>query len=172
MRLLETVLDTPFIKRIRRNHALEHATIHVLSSRRRGLPLAGRSTASGFYIYGQVATEEVASAVREALARLKAGESELAIHPNCGTNLVTSVMMSGLAAFTVMGVNRRGRSALERLPTLFLTTAAALIAAQPLGAAAQAHLTTLADLGDLRVTGVRLVSRGRISVHRVDTVSS
>ena len=171
MKFLEAVLDTPIIKRIRRNHALEHATIHVLSSRRRGLPLAGRSTASGFYIYGQVSTEEVASAVGEALARLKAGESDLAIHPNCGTNLVTSVMMSGLAAFTVMGVNRRGRNALDRLPTLFLTTAAALIAAQPLGAAAQAHITPRADLGDLRVTGVRPVSRGRLTIHRVDTIS-
>jgi hypothetical protein len=172
MSLLETILDVPFIKRTRRNHALEHATIHVLSGRQRGLAIAGRSTASGFYLYGQVATEDVARAVNEALGRLRAGESQLAIHPNCGTNLVTSVMMSGLAAFTVMGVNRRDRSALERLPTLLLTTAAALIAAQPIGAAAQEHITTLADLGNLRVTGIRPVSRGRMTIHRVDTVST
>lgn len=172
MSLLETILDLPFVKRTRRNHALEHATIHVLSGRQRSLPLAGRSTASGFYLYGQVSTEEVAGAVNEALSRLRAGESHLAIHPNCGTNLVTSVMMSGLAAFAIIGVNRRDRSALERLPTLFLTTAAALIAAQPLGAAAQQHITTLADLGNLRVTGIRLVRRGRVTIHRVDTISS
>jgi hypothetical protein len=172
MNTLETILEFPFIKRTRRNHALEHATIHVLSGRQRGLAMAGRSTASGFYLYGQASTEAVASAVYEAMSRLRAGESHLAIHPNCGTNLVTSVMMSGLAAFTVMSVNRRDRSALERLPTLFLTTAAALIAAQPIGAAAQERITTLADLGDLRVTSIRPVSRGRVTIHRVDTVST
>ena len=28
-----TILDTPVISRIRRNHALEHATINILSQR-------------------------------------------------------------------------------------------------------------------------------------------
>jgi hypothetical protein len=172
MSVLETALEIPFVKRTRRNHALEHATIHVLSSRHRGLSMAGRSTASGFYLYGNVPTEEVVSAVNEALGRLRSGERQLAIHPNCGTNLVTSVMLSGLAAFAVVGSSRRERSALERLPTLFLTTAAALVAAQPVGSAAQEHITTLAEMGNLQVTNIRKVSRGRMTIHRVDTTSS
>lgn len=171
MNILESILQLPVIMRTRRNHALEHATIHMLSSHQRHLPLAGSSTPSGFYIYGAVSTEQVANAVGEALARLKAGERSLAIHPNCGTNLVAAAGLSGLAALTVLGTGQRNRNLLERLPALFVMMAAALVAAQPLGLLAQEHLTTLSDLGDLRVTGITPVSRGRVAVHRVDTVS-
>jgi len=172
MNVLDSVLELPFVKRTRRNHALEHATIHMLSRRVQHVPMAGRSTPSGFYLYGNIPTDHVVSAVNEALARLKAGESQLAIHPNCGTNLVTAAGLSGLAAFTLLNTGRRERNNLERLPSLFLVIAAALVAAQPIGQAAQQHITTLADLGNLRVTSIRQVGQGRMVIHRVDTASS
>ncbi len=171
MNIFESMLEIPFVERTRRNHALEHATIHMLSRRPNRTPLAGRSTPSGFYVYGQVSTEEVTAAVNEALMRLKSGEHGLAIHPNCGTNLVTGAMLSGMAAFTMLNTGRRKGSSLERLPGLFVLMSAALLAAQPLGMAAQEHVTTDADLGDLRVTGIRLINQGRMPVHHVSTVS-
>jgi len=61
---------------VRRNHALEHATIHVLVRRRRPhkrLMVAGRSTDRGFFVYGAVDTDELHMAVSEALARLRGG---------------------------------------------------------------------------------------------------
>ena len=61
------ILDLPLILETRRNHALEHATIHVLGGRYPHVHLVGRSTASGFYIYGPLATQEVAGAASEAL---------------------------------------------------------------------------------------------------------
>ena len=82
-----SVLNMPVVARVRRNHALEHATIHVLSQHDRTLRLVGRSSPSGFHIYGQVDTQVLASAVSEALVRLQSGEVELAVHPRCGTNL-------------------------------------------------------------------------------------
>ena len=60
--------------------------------------MAGHSTAAGFRLMGEIPTEAVQSAVEEALRRLQAGESKLAVHPNCGTNFVTAGTLSGLAA--------------------------------------------------------------------------
>ena len=37
---------------------------------------------------------EVRAATHEALQRLQAGEAELAIHPNCGTNLAVGLSMA------------------------------------------------------------------------------
>ena len=72
--------------------------------------MAGHSTTAGFRILGDVPTEAVETAVREALMRLKAGEHDLAVHPNCGTNFVTAGIFSGLAgALTMLGVGQRRR---------------------------------------------------------------
>jgi len=98
-----------FILRVRQSHALEHATIHILTQRHVGLKLMGRSTAAGFYLYGQVDTDRVGAAVTEAIARLQAGEAELAVHPRCGTNLAVGALLSGLATMGVVGFRRRSR---------------------------------------------------------------
>src|SRR5450432_4134839 len=90
----QPVLDLPLIRRTRRNHGLEHATIHILSQRVSNLKMAGRSTDSGFVLLGDAPTEQVEAAVREALRRMSAGEHGLAVHPNCGTNLVTTGLMT------------------------------------------------------------------------------
>ena len=79
--------DIPMLRRTRRNHAIEHAAVHVLTARWPGLSMAGRSDSRGFWLYGNVETSEVESAVREAMERLDR-EPHLAIHPHCGTNLV------------------------------------------------------------------------------------
>ena len=60
--------------------------------------LSGLSTDRGFYLYGDVATEDVSRAVQTALRRITSGEAELAIHPRCGTNLSVGMMLTaGLA---------------------------------------------------------------------------
>ena len=41
------LLDLPPVSRVRRNHALEHATMRVLTERQRHLRLVGRSSLGG-----------------------------------------------------------------------------------------------------------------------------
>ena len=91
------------VNRIRRNHGLEHATIHILSEGHKRFSAQGNSDHRGFHlnIYGDVTEEEVAAAVAEAHRRLRAGERHLAVHPNCGTVLVTTAMLATLAAQAV-----------------------------------------------------------------------
>jgi hypothetical protein len=161
-------LKLPLIARVRRNHALEHATIHVLTEKYRPLKVVGRSSFNGFYLYGDLTTEMVVEAVQEAYTRLQAGERHLAIHANCGTNLVTAGSLAGLATFAVLGNSKKRR--LELLPNALLAATAALILAQPLGPRLQARVTTLADLGDLTIKGLRRETRHNLVVHFVETV--
>src|SRR5437588_8796691 len=94
--------DILFGRRIRQNHALEHATITILSRVVPDLRVSARSSSSGFIIFGDVDLGQLRRALDEALQRLQAGEAELAIHPNCGTNLVVGVSLVTLG--TLLGM--------------------------------------------------------------------
>ena len=174
---LEQLLNLPVISRVRRNHALEHATVHILSKRNPDKTIYARSQPSGLVVYGDLPTEEVAKAVNEALARLRRGEHELAIHPNCGTNLVTAGGLSGLAAMLTMGVQQIGhkkrdlRQWLSSLPLVILAATVALLVAQPLGQTLQLHVTTEAEVGNLHMTGISRRSQGRLVFHVVNTAT-
>jgi hypothetical protein len=168
--VLESVLNIPSISRIRRNHGLEHATIHVLSQNQGGLSLAGHSDAGGFWIIGDVETEALREAVKQALTRLRNGEEELAIHPNCGTNFVTTGTAAGLAgALAMFGAGRRWRDKIERLPLAMTLATLALLLTQPLGFSIQRAITTSGDPGNLVVKKIIPARRGQFNAHRILT---
>lgn len=163
-------LDHSLIDRVRRNHALEHATIHILSRRYRDLHVMGRSTPNGFILYGDLPTDAVHEAVQEALERLRAGEYHLAVHPTCGTNAVAAGTLAGLGAFLVLSPRRRSVAEwLGRLPTVILLTTLGFIMGQRLGLALQASLTTNPRVENLRVVAVIREERGPMVIHHVDT---
>lgn len=168
--ILHELLGTRQVSRIRRNHALEHATLHILSQRYPKLSLAGHSNTSGFWLLGDVPTEDVESAVSEALSRMQAGEHRLAIHPNCGTNFVTSGVMAGVAgAVAMFGAGRSWRDKMERLPLAASLATLALILAHPLGLKFQERVTTDGVPGTLEVVEITRNRRGRLNAHRVIT---
>jgi hypothetical protein len=150
----------------RQSHALEHATIHVLTQRFSGLQVMGRSTPHAYYVYGDIPTAVVSSAAAEALARLRAGEPQLAVHPRCGTNLVVSSLLTGLASALVFSRQRKFRW--ETLPELFLAITVALFLAQPAGYAVQQHVTTQTDLEGVSIAAVTRQSAGRMTIHRIE----
>src|SRR5512147_3069088 len=102
MTFLDKLLNWPPISRVRRNHALEHATLQIMARKRPTTIAAGYSDTSGFWVIGQVSTEDLEESIKEALARLHAGEHELAIHPNCGTNFVAAGAVAGSLAWLGM----------------------------------------------------------------------
>jgi len=163
--------DDSIFGRIRRNHGLEHATLHVLASRLPRQSVAGHSDWNGFWIIGNLKTEALASAVEEALQRLRSGEAGLAVHPNCGTNLVASGVLAGLAAgLSMVGSRRRASDLVDRLPLAVTLATLALVASQPLGLALQQHLTVSGAPGNLRVVEISLKRQGSVPVHRITTV--
>lgn len=139
-----------FGRRIRQNHALEHATITILSGMVPNLRISARSSSNGFIIFGDVDLGQLRRALDEALRRLQAGEAELAIHPNCGTNLVVGVSL--LAAGTLLGMTSSHTR--TRIASTVISSVAGLTAARPLGELVQKHFTTLPDLAGVRVTDI------------------
>jgi len=153
------------IQSVRQNHALEHATIHVLSRRYPYVRLMGRSTPSGFFIYGPLETQQVAGAASEALARLQQGEEHLAVHPRCGTNLAVTGVLAGAAAFAAtLG---RPRSKLDRLPLALMAATLGAIVAQPLAQRVQENVTTTPDVEGLSIRDVTRQERGSLVIHKV-----
>ena len=169
--MTNSLLDLPFVAETRRNHALEHATLHVLAGSNPGKPMAGHSNPTGFFILGNVSTEAVADAALEALRRLKAGESELAIHPGCGTNLATSALVGASLGWFVMRGARSTTGRLLRLPFAVALVVLGVVLSRPLGPALQQKITTDADMRGLRVSEVRESMKGRLTAHRVLTTA-
>jgi hypothetical protein len=171
--LIQPVLDIPYVRRTRRNHGLEHATIHLLSQRVPNLRMVGRSDSRGFWLIGEVSTEDVETCAANALKRMQAGEHGLAIHPNCGTNLLTVAVLGTLAALiALIGSERERFGKIQRIPLIATGILFAAIFGQPLGMQVQEHITTLGDPGDLEIVEIRHSVRGGLTAHRVRTTSS
>ncbi len=154
------------INAVRRNHALEHATISVLLSRHGPhVRVIGRAAPDGFYIYGDIPTETLREFAHEGLARLQRGESHLAVSPLCGTNLAVAGILAGLASLFAAG----GRTRIQGIPGAIMAAMLAVIAAQPLGRLVQKHLTTSPELDGVRIVSVEPMGRRFPRLHKVRT---
>ncbi|MBC1242231.1 MULTISPECIES: DUF6391 domain-containing protein [Nostoc] len=155
--LLRQLSFIPGLKEIlmlRQVHALEHATVWVLSESNSAYHttgeankvqldnelLGGLSTEQGFYLYGEVNISDLRRAVALARHRITSGEWDLAVHPRCGTNLsVAMVLTAGLA----MGVHLLlPFRPVEQIIGLGLAATTAAEIAPDLGSMVQRYLTT------------------------------
>ncbi len=150
---------------VRQNHALEHATIVLLNKRHPDARLSGVSFAVGFFVFGDVPTEEVRAAAEQALGLLRGGRPEMAIHERCGTNLAVAGMLTGLSAMTVA----RMRKPYNTFNNVVLASTAALVLARPLGLLVQKHVTTRTPGPTMRITGVRRLTFLGSPAHFVST---
>ncbi|HEY9800998.1 MAG TPA: DUF6391 domain-containing protein [Leptolyngbyaceae cyanobacterium] len=155
--LLKNLSFVPGLKEIlmlRQVHALEHATVWVLSETRNVQTpitrpstvqvdnelLGGLSTDQGFYLYGEVNISDLRRAVTLAHHRLTNGEWDLAVHPRCGTNLSVAML---LTAGLVVGINLMlPFRPVEQLIGLGLAATTASELAPDLGLIAQRYITT------------------------------
>ena len=154
------------IRQVRKNHAIEHGTIAVLQGMGVRLPLAGYSTAGGFFIFGKASTEAIDQAAHDALSRLDAGERELAISPYCGTNMVTGALLAAILSSVLMG-RKQGR--LRRIRGAAVAIVGASLLCKPMGKGLQRLYTTLADVSDVAIVDVGRVWAGPYTLHSVKT---
>ena len=134
---------------LRRNHALEHATIVVMMEREPGRRLNGFSTDDGFFVQGVRSVEEVDSAAREALDRLKAGEKGLAIHRNCGTTIVAANLLTAVFLLVSLGLGLYLGWPIYGL--VLASVVLAFILRVPMSLLLQRFVTTDANLTDAEV---------------------
>jgi len=156
---------TSILTRIRQNHALEHATIHLLARQHPAPRVVARSDWNGFTIYGTLDTARVVAAASEGLMRLQAGQKHLAVHPRCGTNVVVGGLVAGAASSLTL--ISKDRSPLRRFVSFVGAALAGLLLAYPLGPVFQRHVTTSSDLTGVSIREVRREQRGSLVMHRV-----
>lgn len=150
--LLRQLAFLPGLKELlmtRQVHALEHATVWVLTqmaSRTSAATaihsesLGGLSTDRGFYLYGHPVTTDVSRATQIALRRITAGEWDLAVHPRCGTNLSVGMLLTaGLALGTATVLPK---DPLGQLLAIGMAAAVATQLTPELGAWVQKYVTT------------------------------
>jgi hypothetical protein len=153
-----------FIGDVRRNHALEHATVSLLLARLGpDLRLIGRATVDGFYIYGDVPSDLLAQCAQEGLARLKRGEEFWAVTHLCGTNIATAGALAALSTMAVIGTAQRR----DKVANAIVASIVAVTVAQPLGRLIQRHITTSPDLAGTEIVAVE--SRGNGRYYKVRT---
>jgi hypothetical protein len=160
------ILELPTYLATRRNHALEHATLKILASKYDDKTLAGHSNPTGFFIFGDIATADLRNAIQEAMTRLRAGERDLAIHPGCGTNVATSMLLPATFMFVPFQGSRSSRGRFFLLPLALLLGLFGFLLSKPLGPWLQRNVTTEANLGNLQVTEILPTRKG---AHRVTT---
>lgn len=151
----------------KRNHGLEHATIALLLLPSvSGRPVAGYSIPAGFLVLGDIPTQQVEEAAKEALRRMQAGEGNLAVSPFCGTNIVVGAAlatMASLGGYRMAGGGSRG------LSRAFSNTMFAIVASRPLDRLVQERCTTSADVGSMSIRSVTRHRLGPATMHWVAT---
>lgn len=157
--MLKEVLDT-----IRRNHALEHATITLMLAKQGPMRVVGRAGTDGFFVWANVPTDKLREFADEALMRLQRGESGLAVTPLCGTNIAVAGILAGAAAFAAA----RKSSGFDGLSRAITAAMVGLVASQPIGRLVQKNYTTRPDLEGVRIVSVEPI---RASLHKVRTTA-
>jgi len=150
---------------VRQNHALEHATIVLLSRKFPEVRFSGISFAAGFFVFGHVPTEAILPAAEEALNLLRTTQPELAVHERCGTNLAVSGLLTGLSAMVVAKMRRPYNT----FNNIVLASTAALVLARPLGLKVQRHVTTQTPNESMRILSVKAMNVLGSPAHFVST---
>lgn len=167
---MEPILETNPVWKVRSNHALEHATLHVLATKVTQAKVSGLSDAGGFWLLGEVPTDLVFESAREALERMQAGETGLAIHENCGSNLVPSIAVSGVLAWLAMaGAGKDPRKKVVRFPLAVVLALIGFEAAKPAGPLLQEKAVSTDHVTSMLVREVRCYKPYGLVIHRVTT---
>ena len=155
--------------RVRRNHALEHATVTLMLEEGVRGPLGGYSTPWGFFIIGGISTEQLTRIVHHALESLNAGCSEMAISPHCGTNMAVTALLSGLLTRMALFRSKPGER-WKRAPLVAAAIVAGALLSKPIGNAIQRRYTTLSEMDGLEVVSITKAWPGELPrLHRVTT---
>ncbi len=170
MEKVNNILEWSPIFQVRRNHGLEHATLNLLAKEFPNQSFAGHSDNKGIWIVGDVSTDKLLETVQQALKRMKAGESELALHPNCGTNFVTAGIVAGTAAWLgSLGNAKSFSKKIDRWALMVMLVTGTLIATQPWGKKVQARVTTTGKMDGMAIKQIVRYERKGPVLHRILT---
>lgn len=157
------------LSQMRKNHALEHTTINLLESAAPRSSFSGYSIHNGFWILGHSDIQTIQETVDLALAKLRNGQKQLAIHPSCGTNLMMSGLLTAVGALVALRGTKKESERISRLSSLVLISGAMLQLSKPLGPWVQANVTVDPDMTGMSVIGIDAGEIGNVPYYFVRT---
>lgn len=134
---------------LRKNHALEHATINVIEERFGPRRLSGYAAEDGFYILGTIDPSILEAAARTGHGRLLAGERELVVHRRCGTTIAAANFVSSAAFLALLWATQH-----FTFLNVIVALAIANLAGPLLGTVLQQYVTTSWDVRDREIAGI------------------
>lgn len=137
-------------KRVRQNHALEHATINVIEEKYGGVfNLSGYALEDGFIIRGSAPADMVQEAAIIGQKRLARGERFLAIHKRCGTSLAITNLISSVLFIILLF-----KYGYFNLLNIFIAILTASLLGPFLGKYVQLYLTTAQDVRNMEIINI------------------
>jgi hypothetical protein len=137
---------------VRRNHAIEHATVNVLAERYGQQLVDGCATTEGFRIRAAIDPALLLDAAREGLLRLQRGDRALAIHGRCTTALLLSYAVVSTSLISLLATTHAVSP--QNLALVLVLT----VAATPkISRLVQRFLTTSMDVKGMTIGAVELV---------------
>ena len=150
-----SLFKTAFNRRLRVNHALEHATVNVLEEKYNMKGLAGLALPEGFRLFGydMPPPELIYRAASEGLERMRNGEKNLAIHTRCGTSILVTQLLVSLVYIVIIVWRFRAFNAYI-LPYFLLGLVLVNFVSRPLGKVVQRLFTTNTNVKNVTITEV------------------
>ena len=146
----KTIYEIATKKVVRKNHALEHATINVLEEKYGERPdLSGLAKEEGFIIRGNISPDEIYNAAIEGLTRLKRGEYDLAIHPRCGTSILVGNFIFSLLFLILLFITHT-----FSIWNVFFALVFSAFAGRFVGGWVQRYFTTDPHVEDMEILGI------------------
>ncbi|MFW5787958.1 MAG: DUF6391 domain-containing protein [Bacillota bacterium] len=143
--------------RLRKNHALEHATVNVLEKDFGYNRLSGYATENGFYIIGAQDINYVLQGAKQGLQLMRNGQGELAIHDHCGTSRIVANFVSAII-FIVLLVTTGQFSIFNIIIALLL----AHMISPVLGKFVQRNFTTTPDVEEMEIDSAKFETNGSV----------
>jgi hypothetical protein len=145
---------------MRRNHALEHATINVVAERYGRAALTGMPDREGFHLRGRLDPDAFVASGQQAIKRLRDGERSLAIHRRCPTSLVGAQLLLAIVSTAVLLLIDQFSA-----PTFLAALLGAALLGPPLSPILQRVALVNPNIGQLEIRDVEVEEpRGRLAM--------
>ena len=151
---------------VRRNHAIEHATVSILTEQKIKSAVIGFAIPSGFIIYSKSNKDEILSAANHGLKLMKSGISEISISQFCGTNLVVAALLTGVSTLLLGKILGKKSKNILNITNGFLLSA---LLSKPIGRIVQKYVTTDSNVKNIQIKNIVSLKIGTFHINFIST---
>jgi hypothetical protein len=151
---------------VRRNHAIEHATVSILNEQKIKPTVLGLAIPSGFIICSKSNKDEIISAANYGLKLMKSGVTEVSISQFCGTNLVVMALLTGVSTVLLGRIPGTKPKNVLNITTGFLLSA---LISKPIGQIVQKYVTTDSNVKNIQIKNSLSLNIGTFYIHCIST---